>query len=333
MPNQTFLPGQECQVFLADDIYVSHGVALGDGLGLPDEVCPGDVYWLDPDAVPRRLVIDRAAGGQRIAAGSEIGAEGQTLALVARYRLLVPQGDPLDILLVQLGAGELCALPLAPVAPRVDYTLVAVDEAPEGATLADLLCVAFVRGTRITMGDGSQRPIEGLAPGDTVLTRDHGRQPLRMLGRATLRAIGGFAPVVIGKGVMGNSADLMVSQQHRLFLYLPRAEVGLPTSEVLVQARHLVDGDTVWLREGGFVDYFSLVFDRHEIVYAEGIPVESLLVSEATVTRLPPELADAVRDRVPGLAHAQHYGTEADAEALARMKGALRARRDPLRRG
>ena len=31
----------------------------------------------------------------------------------------------------------------------------------------------------------------------TLLTRDHGPQPLRLLGRATLRAHGAFAPVVI----------------------------------------------------------------------------------------------------------------------------------------
>lgn len=321
------LPGQSCQVFLADDIYVSHGVALGDGLGRPEEVCPGDIYWLDPEAQPLALVIDRGAAGPRVGAGSGIGAEGAPVRLVARYRLLVPEGDPLDILLIEVEGAGLCALPLAPVAPRVDYTLVAVDEAPEGATLADLLCVAFVRGTMITLGDGSQRAIESLRPGDLILTRDHGRQPLRLLGQATLRAVGAFAPVVIGKGVLGNSADLAVSQHHRLFLYLPRAEAGLPTSEILVQARHLLDGDAVWLREGGFVDYFSLVFDRHEIVYAEGIPVESLMVTEATVTRLPPGLAEAVQARFPGMSQAQHYGTEADAEVLARMKGTLRARR------
>ena len=69
-------------------------------------------------------------------------------------------------------------------------------------------------------------------------------------------------------------------------------------------------------REGGFVDYHSLVFDRHEIIYAEGIPAESLMVNEATVSRLPPELADEVRARFPGLSQSQHFGTEAGRELL-----------------
>lgn len=73
----------------------------------------------------------------------------------------------------------------------------------------------------------------------------------------------------------------------------------MTTSELLVQAQHLVDGETVFIREGGFVDYFSLVFDRHEIVYAEGIPAESLMVSEAVINRLPPELSAEVKARFP----------------------------------
>jgi hypothetical protein len=75
----------------------------------------------------------------------------------------------------------------------------------------------------------------------------------------------------------------------------------------------------VWQREGGFVDYFSLVFDHHEIIYAEGIPVESLMVNEATVTRLPPALAVEVQARFPGLRQVQHFGTEAGRQFLDRI--------------
>ena len=44
------------------------------------------------------------------------------------------------------------------------------------------------------------------------------------------------------------------------------------------------------MQEGGFVDFFSIVFDHHEIIYAEGVPAESLMVNDATVNRLPVEL-------------------------------------------
>jgi len=163
----------------------------------------------------------------------------------------------------------------------------------------------------ITLATGAQRAIEDLRPGDRVLTRDHGGQPLRWVGKATLKAVGPFAPVVIAKGTLGNAGDLIVSQHHRMFLYQRERVAGLPTSEILVQARHLVDGENIFIREGGFADYFSLVFDRHEIIYAEGVPAESLMVNETTVNRLPPEFSEEVRARFPGLSQNQHFGTEA----------------------
>ncbi|HMO07750.1 MAG TPA: Hint domain-containing protein, partial [Paracoccaceae bacterium] len=239
------LPGQACEVFAADDLYVAHGVAQGDGLGLPEEVCPGDVYWLEPDARSHRLVLARAGGAMQVGAGSGFGRPGASVGVKARYRLMGPEGEGVEVLLLAVEGAELAALPLSPLVARTDYTLVTVEQAPEDVPLADLLCASFLRGPRITMADGSQRAIEGLHPGDAILTRDHGRQPLRWLGQATLRAAGAFAPVVIGKGVLGNAGDLAVSPHHRIFLYLRDRAPGLPTSEILVQAKHLVDGETV----------------------------------------------------------------------------------------
>jgi hypothetical protein len=168
----------------------------------------------------------------------------------------------------------------------------------------------------ITLATGAQKPIEDLTPGDKVLTRDHGGQPIRWIGRATLKAVGPFAPVVITAGTLGNAGDLIVSQHHRMFLYQRERMAGLATSELLVQAKHLVDGERIFLREGGFVDFLSIVFDRHEIIYAEGVPAESLMVNDATVNRLPAELSADVKARFPGLRQVQHFGTEAGRQFL-----------------
>ena len=45
--------------------------------------------------------------------------------------------------------------------------------------------------------------------------------------------------------------------------------------EALVPAKALINDETVFQLEGGSVDYFHMMFDRHELVYAEGIPSES----------------------------------------------------------
>jgi hypothetical protein len=310
-------PGHACQVLAADDIFVSHGANLGDGLMGPAEVCPGDVYELEPGHRPHRLVVQHEAGtGQHVGAGSAVGQPGDEIRLEARYALMGEEGDRVELLLLALPDGSRFALPLSPMATATEYTLLKVEEAPQDSGLSDLLCISFARGTLITLATGAQKPIEDLRPGDRVLTRDHGGQPIRWIGRATLKAVGPFAPVVITKDTLGNAGDLIVSQHHRMFLYQRERRAGLQTSELLVQAKHLVDGERVFLREGGFVDYLALVFDRHEIIYAEGVPAESLMVNDATVNRLPPELAEDVKARFPGLSQVQHFGTEAGRQFL-----------------
>jgi len=325
------LPHHSAQVFRAADLIVAAGVNLGDGLDAWDEACPGDVYRLGADSAPLGLVLAREGGatGARegdgahrmpVAPGSPIGRPGETVLLRRRFSLMTAEGDGVELLGLEHEAGDgtvmAYLLPLSPLAPGTGYTLLRIEENPEPARLSDLVCVSLGRGTRITLPDGRQRPIEDLVPGDPVLTRDHGPQPVRWIGRATLRAQGAFAPVVIPAGALGNAGDLIVSQHHRIFLYQRHRHPLLPTAEVLVQAKHLADGTRIFVRAGGFTDYFSLVFDRHEIVYAEGIPTESLLVNEATLAHLPEALAEEVRARFPGLNQNQHFGTEAGRQLL-----------------
>lgn len=312
-----FVPRQSCRVFRAEDIFVTQGVNAGDDLSGPDEICLGDIYQLDSTAKAVELILRRDDAGEQVAPESPAGSAGAPVQFLSRYTLMAPDGDKVQLLVLRAG-DELLALPMSPMGARVDYTLVTADPPPEAVHLADLICVSFARGTTIMLAGGQQRPIERLSPGDLVLTRDHGSQPVRWIGKATLRAQGSFAPVVIAAGVMGNAGDLIVSQHHRMFLYR-RRQPGVATSELLVQARHMVDGERIFVREGGFVDYYSLVFDRHEIIYAEGIPAESLLVNEATLRRLPRDLASEVQARFPGVTHVQHFGTEADPGLLDRL--------------
>ena len=310
-------PGHACQVFAAGDIYVTSGSNHGDGMGGPQDVDPGDIYQLDRAAQPLRLVVSQPEGHeQHVAPGSDLGDPGATIRLEARYALMAPDGDKVELLILLVGGTERVVLPLSPIGTQVDYTLLSVEPAPETMILADLLCLSFARGTMITLANGNQRAIENLNAGDRVLTRDHGKQKVRWIGHARLRAVGAYAPVVIAAGTLGNAGDLILSQHHRVFLYQRQRLAGVTTNELLVQARHFVDGERVYLREGGFVDYFSLVFDHHEIIYAEGIPSESLMVNDATVSRLPPEIAADVRAQFPGLTQNPHFGTEAGRQFL-----------------
>ncbi|MEM8618049.1 MAG: hypothetical protein AAGF20_14090, partial [Pseudomonadota bacterium] len=58
------------------------------------------------------------------------------------------------------------------------------------------------------------------------------------------------------------------------------------------------------------VDYFQLLFDNHQIIYAEGIAAESLLVDPRTRPALPKEVDEALSKTLPGHEGAQHLGYE-----------------------
>lgn len=317
------------RVFAAADLFVVSGANLGDALDAPEPPCEGDVYELAADAQELHLAVARPDGGavQQVAKGSGIGQPGDRIELLSQLTLMAPDGHRVELLLLHL-AGARLVLPLSPITPRTEYTLLAVESPAQDLRLSDIMCLSFHRGTRVTLASGAQMLIEKLEPGMMLLTRDNGPQPLRWIGRTVLRAHGAFSPVVIRAGVMGNEGDLVVGPHHRLFLYQRKRLPGTARAELLVQARHLVDDDAIYRREGGFAEYFSLVFDRHEIIYAEGLPVESLLVSEASIVRLPPELAEDVREAFPALRHVQHFAQEADEDTTAALRGAkLQAQR------
>lgn len=311
-PRPPTLPGYSAHVFAATDIRVTGGANVGDVIGPSEATQLGDVYQLGPGAQSRRIMLTpgRAADSQMVGPGSEVAEAGDAVTLLSLLTLMAPDGDLVEVLVIDIAGHGTMALPLTPMAPRTDYTLIAARDDPGEVRIADIVCVSFASGTLITRPGGAQTPIDQLTPGDTVLTRDHGPQAIRWIGKATFRAIGGFAPIVITAGTLGNRQDLVVSPHHRIFIYQRGPQRIGGTAEILVQAKHLVDGDLVRRREGGFVDYLSLVFDHHEIIYAEGVPAESLMVTEATLQVLPEPLADEVRRLFPGLAQRQHFGTE-----------------------
>lgn len=313
------------QVFADADLVVHLGANAGDPLRAPAVSVAGDVYRLVRTAQPRRLALSVEDGGQpgpaRVATGSELGAPGSRVVTEGRLILMAPDGDRAEVLVLRLEDLGRVALPLTPLSAGFDYTLIAADPEPGPFPLAESLAGAFAAGTRIALADGRHRPVEALVPGDLVLTRDHAAQPLRWAGAVRLRATGDFAPVCVLPGVMGNPRALVVSPHHRLFLYRLAAAPLVGSAELLVQARHLVDDQRIIRREGGFVDYYGLVFDQHEVIYAEGIPCESLRVSPAVVTALPEALAAPLRAAFPHLDQRLHVGTDLPEGQVARLRG------------
>jgi hypothetical protein len=281
-------PAQSLPIYEARDFRAVSGANEGDVLSFAADLVLDDVYGLSSRADLKTLELYRRPDGlYRIARTSDAGRSNAVVHLDSTLTLMAHSGTVVDaIVLVEVDsaghAEEVYLLPLAPLQAKTEYQLVGIDTENLQTKFAEISCVSFAGGTHITTGSGDQRRIEDLKPGDPVLTRDNGVQPIRCIVHSTQRALGAFAPVRIAAGTLNNANDLVVSPDHRLFLYKrPDGLDGSP-SEQLVKAQDLVNGTTVTVLKGGFIDYYQLVFDTHQIVYAEGIAAEAMPLEDQT---------------------------------------------------
>lgn len=138
----------------------------------------------------------------------------------------------------------------------------------------------FTRGTPIETPRGP-RPVEDLRVGDMVLTLDDGPQPIRWIGSRRMALLAGdeaLRPVMLRKGAIGPgipARDLVVSPMHRLLLGGASAQLLFGQDEVLCPAVHLVNDHTILPQPAPEVEYFHLLFDRHQIVFSLNCASES----------------------------------------------------------
>lgn len=291
-------------VYPAEAFRVVDGANLGDPIGEANELVPGDVYALSRGARQFELTVavGRSMTLLRVAESSPAGRAGARVVIDCCATFMALDGTTVEaLILAELDAGEqhtaqLWLMPFSPPAEKTDYALVAIDRRSGAERLAELGCLSFARGTRITLANGEQRPVEELRPGDMVLTRNHGAQPLHWICARVRRASGAFAPIVIAKGVLNNERELILSPGQRVFVYQRRDLLGTGRREVFVPASMLVNGRDVVRGEGGFVEYFDLMFDAPEIVYAEGIATQSFAPApEEAEPILPPAVLERLR--------------------------------------
>lgn len=157
---------------------------------------------------------------------------------------------------------------------------------------------AFSRGTQIATMRG-EVAVEKLTPKDRILTMDDGFKQLRwlgswQLGAQSLRATPVLRPIRILAGALGNDLplrDMLVAPRHCLLLRKPETEQLLGTREVLTEARHLIGMPGIEVAEDlPGVEYWGLMLDRHEVIFADGTPAETLQTSANELNALAPEV-------------------------------------------
>ncbi|TCO68856.1 Hint domain-containing protein [Rhodovulum euryhalinum] len=135
--------------------------------------------------------------------------------------------------------------------------------------------VCFAMGTRIATPSGDV-PIEALRVGDPVITCDNGVQPIVWIGRRHLSApdldvAPNLRPVRLAAELVGGNAPLVVSPQHGVLL-----REG--SEERLIRAIHLArlgGGQARIMLGRRKITYFHIMFEAHQIIFANGAPCES----------------------------------------------------------
>ena len=254
----------------ADDMFGGGGndlVYVADGDDAYGEEGDDTFILTDLGETNANIFIDGGSGGESAGPGG-----GDTIQLNGQASLTDVNFDALD--------------PTSGTITLTDGTLVTFNN------VENIIC--FTPGTMIDTPRGP-RAIESLRPGDVVLTRDNGPQVVRWTGARTVPGVGDFAPIQLsGAAIPDATAPLLVSPQHRLLFSGYDAELLFGEREVLVAAKHLIDGRDVRAMPCPAVTYIHVMFDRHEIITANGIHTESFYAADQSLEAL----GDASRDEL-----------------------------------
>ncbi len=163
----------------------------------------------------------------------------------------------------------------------------------------------FASGTRILTETGDRR-IDTLRAGDRIVTRDNGVQTLRWIGRRHLDRVAlaqnlKLRPILLSADLTGGDAPLTVSPQHGVLFQVDG-------EERLVRAVHLAGlaGGTARIMQGcRQVTYQHLMFDDHQILFANGAPSESFFPGHLALAALHQEARDEIFTLFPDLRHVQ----------------------------
>jgi hypothetical protein len=141
------------------------------------------------------------------------------------------------------------------------------------------IITCFLAGTLIATPSG-ERPIETLKPGDLISTAE-GPQPVRFISRTShfpwVLEANDVLPIRIAAGALGERGpvrDLYVSPDHAILV-----------DGHLLHASVLVNGTTITLtslahwqqRHNQPIEYLNIELERHQLITAEGLVVESFV--------------------------------------------------------
>ncbi len=173
---------------------------------------------------------------------------------------------------------------------------------------------SFTPDTRILTERG-EVAIQNLQIGDMVETADKGLEPIVWIGSVTVKAARRNAPVVIPEGTFDNIREIKVSQNMRILMRGWQLELNFGYHEALVSLKNLSYFNALSVIRKGTVEYYHILLEEHEIIYADGMACESFLPTEESLDALGPEQQASIYRVFPELqTDAAFYGPAARRE-------------------
>ncbi len=250
-------------------------VTIDDAGAFADAIPEDNNLFFNDDETADHVVTD---GGGIVANGQNVEAE-STILLRALDAFGNPTGPTIELTVFSQGGVTQNVWGFGSDTPLVDgVSYIKVGGDNNGDVLYTDFIPCFAGDMLIKTRDGLI-PAKDIAVGDLVWTRDDGYQPVRWVGGSTVAAQGAFAPIIFAPGAIGNDAELVLSPEHRVLVRHAQAELFFGEHEVLIAAKHLCGLPGVAQRTGGHVHYVHFMFDRHQIVDANGAACESFFLS------------------------------------------------------
>ena len=255
--------------------------------------------------------VETVEGETRVSDG--LGRPVMTGQMTADIPLLLerPGGGTIRLDRIEIDGRLALYLPSEGMMPGHDYRAASLTTAGARAAspeeIAALPCLGT--GTMIATDEGPQ-PIDWLRPGDRILTRDNGYQPLLWLGthvmprrspavtRPLIVPADCFGPAQPERPIVASPGQGVLLAGHELELWFAESEMFASLRDVAPVANPLEGRQTL----------YSLLFATPEVVLAEGLWVGSVQAEANVIAQLPdrvraalaPRLADGHREAARG---------------------------------
>ncbi len=193
--------------------------------------------------------------------------------------------------------------------PAAISALIRTKPAPQKDAVQQIADLPYLTMRSLVRTEDGDVPVYSLTPGDKILTRDNGYQPVVWVGmrKVVARNMEDNSPMTLINVKPGALADNMPETEMwvtpaQAFLMTPASHWrGIGVSEMLVRAADLLALDGVQEETMKKIGLAQILLDSHEVIMVNGAWAGSLRPDPDRVDTLPTAHRNALVERFPEL--------------------------------